>query len=380
MQIEIVTEYDDFMALETIWKNVQRQSRNDIICLTHEWFRCWWHSFGEGKKLFILVVKEEDKVIGIAPLHLARGTYRNMFRASEVGFCVNGMSPRVDFISIKNREEAVIEFILNYLFDNCQLWDILRLNKICTKSPTYKILMHLLSKRNRTFRITEAIKSPYISIKGKWDDFYAGRSRNFRKGMRNKLNRVKRFGDVRIEKIQEEGRLYESLPILYDISGKSWKDSVGKSLPKRKCQVAFYDQITRIMGKKGWINIWLVQCPDGYIAFEYHLVYKGMIYPIRADFDEKYKAISPGSFLEYNIIRMLFDDPSISEYDFCGDNYWYMQNWTESANEHVSYAIFNNRFVSKSLSWLECHLVPKVKKGVAMVGKRKTRHKAGGRD
>lgn len=364
MQIQVVSEYDNFMTLESTWRNVLEQSRNDVIYLTHEWFRCWWLSYGQGKRLSIILVKDKDDVIGIAPFYRARGFYRNIVPISEIGFCVNGMSPRVDFIVLRDREKDAIRCVFNYLCDGCQSWDILKLNKIHTKSPTYEIIKRVLYEKKLPIRITESVKSPYFHIDGRWDTYYASRSSRFRKRMRNTLNRVARFGDILIEKIEEEKRLNESLSIICDVSTKSWKHDRGKSLPKRKNQLTFYNHITKSMGKKGWITIWFLTRHNKCLAFEYHLIYKGVVYPIRADFDEEYSAISPGSFLEYNIIKTLFHDPSVQEYDFCGDNYKYMLNWTQSIKEHVNVSIFNRRFLSKSLGWMECRLIPVVKKNI----------------
>ncbi len=366
MQIEVVSEYDDFIGLQDMWNNVLSRSRNNVVYLTHEWFQCWWRSFGEGRKLFVLLAKEDGETIGIAPFCLKKTTYRNLVTINEMGFCANGISSCVDFIVVKNREQAIIQLVMEYLLDHRQLWDILRLERICTESPTNGILKTVLDKVKLPSRTTEGARSPCMCTDGEWQTYLARRSRKFRSCMRYKLNRVKRLGDVVIERIEDGKDLNRCLSTIFDVSSKSWKHGVGTSIPQRPDQVTFYKYITESLGEKGWVRIWLLKYQDGCIAFEYQLVYNGIVYPIRADFDEEYHSISPGSFLEYNIINGAFDDPCIRKYDFGGTNYKYKLDWTPLVREHVNVAVFNNRLVSRSLGWTERRLVPALKRGIGL--------------
>lgn len=375
MQVHVISEYDDFVALQGVWENVLKRSRDDTIYLTHEWFRCWWLSYGQGKQLSVILIKDRDDVIGIAPFYAVKGLYRRLIPVREVRFCVNEMSPRVNFVAVRDREEVVVRSVLEYLCDRRQSWDILRLSKLHAGSFTYEVLQRVLCEKKLLARMSESYKCPYFYADGTWDAYYKDRPASLRKRMRNTLNRVTRFGDVVIEKIEEKDRLDAALRTIYAVSGRSWKHAVGKSLLKRKSQLAFYDHITRRMGEKGWIRVWLLKSRGRCLAFEYHLIYNGVAYPIRADFDEEYRAISPGSFLEYNIIRTLFQDSRVREYDFCGDNYRYMLNWTQLVKEHVDIAIFNKRLSSRSLGWVECGLIPLAKKAVGLCVHSETKEK-----
>jgi len=73
MEVEVITNFSEFLALEGIWNDLLKHSDNDTVFLTHEWFRCWWLGYGDGKQLFILLVKNKGEVIGIAPLILTPG-------------------------------------------------------------------------------------------------------------------------------------------------------------------------------------------------------------------------------------------------------------------------------------------------------------------
>ena len=116
------------------------------------------------------------------------------------------------------------------------------------------------------------------------------------------------------------------------------------------------------MGEKGMVELWLMRHGEGAIAFEYHLKCEGTAYPIRADFDEDYRHLSPGSVLEYQILKSLFEDPEVHGYNSCGDTYQYLMNWATQTREYVDFQIFNSRTYSRNLFLLESRMVPAVKK------------------
>jgi len=237
------------------------------------------------------------------------------------------------------------------------------LRKIVTDSENYKVLRDELSKRSIPFLTQKALQTPFILIDSSWEDYYAARSVKFRKVMRNKINRVKRQGSFNIEKISEKKELEKVLPVLFKISAKSWKSKENLPLSYKEKETAFYKNFTEVGGENGWIDVWLLKINGKPAAFEYHLRYEKKIYSIRADYDEEYRDLSPGSFLEYNIMKSLFENSQIKEFDFCGESYQYTLNWTNTIKSHTTFVIFNNSILfSRVLGFTEGKIVPPLRK------------------
>jgi CelD/BcsL family acetyltransferase involved in cellulose biosynthesis len=358
MKIEVVSTKQAFFSLADQWNSLLKKSSTDQVYLTHEWFHCWWNAFGNDKRPLILIIKEKDQVIGIAPLLVTTVNYRNVFKIKEVDFWVNEVSPRIDFICHSGDERMVIEAIIEYLLKNTQIWDVFKFAKIPENSIMLDILRKILSDRQVTFKIDKSVQSPFLNINTDWETYYASRTPKFRKGLRNKINRIQKQGACQIEKICDPEKLIEMLPVIYDISSRSWKQHVNTSFSTDKKQTLFYRELTEIGGDQGWINIWLLKYSGEYIAFEYHLVYGETIHVLRGDYDEAFKTISPGSCLEYYIIKHHFDEAKAIEYDFCGDNYQYMLNWTDNVRGHINMRIFNKNIVSRTVATADCMLIP----------------------
>lgn len=339
-----------------------KEGGNESIFLRHEWFDCWWTSHGqtyeEGQDLSILLVKDEGKCRGIMPLKTSRIKYRRL-KVKKLGFLESGLSAHVDFILTSEREKA-IRALLHFLKGQ-ELWDILILNKLSIRSENYNILLRLLKQQNIPFGIKSGINTPVINTSGDWSAFFSQRSVKFRKSLRNKLNRAKRQSALEIEQLSDLNDIKNALPIILAISKQSWKAGLKQSIADTTEYSTFLNYFTDEASKKGWINAWLLKDGDEYIAYEYHLNYNGKVYPIGADFDERFRRLSPGSILEYHIIKSLFEDPGVTEYNTCAHSYKYLRNWTDIIEPHVDIEIFNSKALPLFLHSLEYKLLPRLR-------------------
>lgn len=351
MEIKAITKFEDFLCLEDTWNNLLEKSQNDIVFLRHEWFKSWWLGFGEGKQLFILVIWEEEDVVGIAPLMRYDSRFRGM-RVKEIGFIQNDNSPRSDFIIIRERQK-ILSCIFEYLKQRQAEWDILRLVNIPTESPVTEILPDISARLKMNCGVKKGLHSPFVKVESDWEMFLQSKSAKFRKVLRNKVNRVKRLGDFTIEKIEDISCRPDILPDVYDISQYSWKGKCQGGILATQERKRFFDELSLVAGKKGWLNIWVLRINNiGNIAYEYHLCYRDKVYALRGDFKEEYREYTPGSVLEYYIIEKAFSN-GIIEYDLCGSDYEYKMNWANNIREHNIMEIFSSSPYSKMLYRLE---------------------------
>lgn len=363
MSVEVIQSYEQFETLSDEWNRLLRSSRNNIVCLTHEWFASWWRAYGEGKRLFILLVRNHNgELTGIAPLLRTRELHRGLVPVSMIRFIENGLSPHLDIISALDEEETVIKEMVNYLVNNKTSWDMLDFNKLQDSCIFSRLFVDLCQQNAWCYRVYESLVSPFISIDTDWESFYGSRSRKFRKGMKNKINRVSRHGGIEVERVNTMPYLRDRLPDLYKVSSRSWKARNGSAITSNPEDMTFYNELTYSAGQNGWVQLWFLKHENVPIACEYHLVYGSRAMILRGDSDVSYRSISPGSFLEYNIIKTCFQESEIKEYDFCGDNYKYMRNWTDKAYAYKRVQIFNSRLVPKLIGFAECKLLPYIKK------------------
>ncbi len=79
MDIKRVENDDDFMKLNEDWNQLVYISSIQEITVTWEWLYTWWEVFKQGRQLWILIVRQNSKIVGIAPLLMRKVLYYGAF-------------------------------------------------------------------------------------------------------------------------------------------------------------------------------------------------------------------------------------------------------------------------------------------------------------
>jgi CelD/BcsL family acetyltransferase involved in cellulose biosynthesis len=140
--------------------------------------------------------------------------------------------------------------------------------------------------------------------------------------------------------------------------------------------------LTGRLGAGGQVNLWMLQCEDLPIAFELHLVHRGVTAALRASFDESFARLSPGAYLERQIIRRLFEQPDggVIEYNTCAGDYAYTRRWTDRVRSYRRAWCFRRDWLGAALTLLgrlRRPRVPQMRKSVRP-DRRDQRSAAGG--
>lgn len=351
--LKVISSFEEFHNLKSDWNNLLEQTSNDRVFMTHEWFTAWWQAFGEGKSLFIVLAKKGDDIVGIAPLMRFNGNFRGM-PVRGIGFMENDDSPGCGFI-VKEGHEQIIGNVFSFLIKDIGNWDVLFLKNM----PCDEInrIMEFLAGKKKRYITTNGLRSPYLKIDSDWEIFYNGVSTKARKTLKNISNRVKRLGNVTIK----EYGIGDKINDMASVSKKAWKYKKGMALINRKDRYRFFQLLSEIAQKNGWLSIWLTYRDDEPIAYEYHLKYKKSDTALLSEFNEDYSNASPGANLDYEIIRALFGI-GITEYDMCGSLDDYKRKWTDDIRDYRNIITFNDSLYAKLLYVFEQKIVSPAKK------------------
>ena len=369
MRIKKLDNFREFQLIRKEWNSLLDRSRNNCVSMTHEWLCTWWEAFGDDACMWVLLLWNGNRLSAAAPLALRRDRFRGL-PAQKLSLMANGHSPEANIL-VEKSDQNLMNHFLEYLLEHSSEWDVLKLEKLPVQSSTAGQFEKRLADAGFSSIRVDSLSSPYIDMAGDWDSYYAGRSKKFRKVMRNKLNRVQRNGSTSIERISDPETIRSLLSEIFTVSAKSWKAEYGRSILDDPRVETFYKRITDVMGEKGIVELWLMRHDNRAIAFEYHLRDGGITYPIRADFDKAYSHLSPGSLLEYEIIKALFDDDRIQGYNSCGDTYEYLMKWATEIRERVGFLVFGPKTYSKNLFLLESKMIPAARKARDLLKLRK---------
>lgn len=349
----LVESIEDFDALADSWDELAGSVASPSVFHTHAWLECWWQSFGRSDKLAVPCLWEGDRLVAAAAMRISRDRFRAL-PVRKLSFLASGVSGCADLLEAEDRPGAG-QALLQELEASHLAWDMMELSRVPQHSATWRWLTDSAQASSHAAIALEDYQVPVISVDRSWQEFLAGRSGSFRKNIRRRQAGIDKCSEpVQVLRLTDAKEIRQALPRMFEISSRSWKARAGRALTDSPGALDFYRRLTDRLGERGRVQLWMLTVGSAHVAFEYHLCWDGTVYPIRADFDERYAKLSPGGHLECEILRRLFEDPRrrVTQYNTCADNYSYERHWTDVLVPHGQARLFPRNFYGRLLHGL----------------------------
>jgi CelD/BcsL family acetyltransferase involved in cellulose biosynthesis len=357
--VEVVTVYDDFLALEPAWNMLVQRAGIDHPFLTHEWVRTWWDAFGAGKRLHIVLVKAREELVAIAPLMLTEGRQYGM-RLRQLEFIFNVHTPRMDLVVTRARSD-VYRALWRYLAERQGLWDVLVLHQLPKGSRTLEELPQAAEADGFPAGVWASDASPYLVLEGTTaPEYMKSLGAKHRSNMRNRTKRLNALGAVRLETIDTTHGLPEALEDGYRIEAAAWKGEAQTAIQCDPALTRFYSQMAHVAAQKGWLRLHFLSVNGRRIAFAYSVVYGRKFYLLKAGYDPEFSPYSPFNLLCERTIEAGFDE-GLLEFDFLGSDAEWKLRWTTTTRRHVWLFVFGKSTRARLLHWLKFRVAPVVR-------------------
>ncbi len=194
--VDVVTDYDAFIALEAEWNDAVERARVPHPFLSHEWVRTWWDAFSTPTTRLLYPGRARQRPRdGDRALRCA--TRRAMYGipARRVRFIHNDHTPRTDMI-IADDADASYQAIWRALRTDREGWDVLLLGQLERDSKTHQAFREFAAAERLRTGTWRSSDSPYLPITGTWDAYLNSLPAKFRSNLRNRLSRLTKIGPV----------------------------------------------------------------------------------------------------------------------------------------------------------------------------------------
>ena len=177
------------------WNALLEESTADVPFLRHEYLRAWWETRGGGEwpqaELVLVAARENDQLIGIAPLFLAEHEGQHSLMAL-------GSIEISDYLDVIARKDDLARFIsgaLDFLASSLTSnWRGFDLYNIPDSSPTLAALKDESEKRGWNYQQEIYRPTPYIALKGDFETYLASVEKKQRHEIRRKVRRAEESG------------------------------------------------------------------------------------------------------------------------------------------------------------------------------------------
>jgi CelD/BcsL family acetyltransferase involved in cellulose biosynthesis len=285
VDLTLYRDESGFAALKGEWNALLRRSRVDTIFLTREWQETWWRHLGASRgSLYLLAVREEDRLIAILPLYLAE---EDGVRCLQVVGCIE-VSDYLDLVIEAGREEAVYAAFFDWLAGpDAPAWDLIDLCNQPEASLAHTRLTELAAARGWDAQSAEEDVCPVVTLfqassgdgdagaDAAWEAYLSGLDKKERHEIRRKLRRVEREApDARVVIVEGDGPemgLAAAVDRFIELHRLS---SPAKDAFMTGGMQAFFEAIARALAERGWLKLFFLEtggaAAAAYFCFDYN--------------------------------------------------------------------------------------------------------------
>lgn len=180
-----------------------------------DWLLAWWrHAAPAGARLRVAVALEDDRLIGLAPFYArpARG------RAERLALLGAGASNRVQPLAAPGRSGPVAAQLAAALSGLAPSPSLVTLAGVAASTGWPELLSrHWVGRGPATLRVVGGMPAPTVDLRGaSYEQWLAGKSRNFRQQMRRAARRLEASGAC-FRRIDARQEVVAALPDLMNL-------------------------------------------------------------------------------------------------------------------------------------------------------------------
>lgn len=337
LSVELIEERSAVPLTAEEWNALVARNETNTVFQTYEWFDAWWRTFGRARKLFLLIVRDGDRIIGFAPLMRRRGA----FGWRELAFIGSGNADYLDFVLPEQKPRALAA-ISSFLRSSWRRWDRLALGNIPAHSSTRAGLDASAAgtRRDGLHFVDEAqVICPTLALSAN-PEFAQKLIRKY--SLRRPLNWFSKRGRLKFRHVKDANEVESLLPAFYEQHRRRWKALGKRSQFTQTMQMRFYGALATTMAQRGWLQFSVVEFNDEPIAFHFGFDYSDCLTWYKPSFDVRFAEHSPGLLLT----RYLIEDGlrrGRREFDFTVGDESFKKRFATSERLNVNVGAYHGR-------------------------------------
>jgi CelD/BcsL family acetyltransferase involved in cellulose biosynthesis len=304
------------------------------VFLRWEWIHTWWDIFRKNRTLFILAIRRDGRLVGIAPFFIEPASFLGPRR---LRFCSDELSPDyMDLILEKGQEQSLTKEIVRYILSSTVEWDIIYLDQLRAGSPLLDSDLYegLAQDRHVSFQC------PYITIQGVFEDYFRSRSGLVTYDLDKKQERLFNQPGVRHLIVKGPEDLDTSLVDFFALrkirsADKGMTSSFAEADVKR-----FHHEIGRLFLQEGILNLQMIYDGAKPISAAYAFNYGRKVYFFQMAFDPLYKKYSAGALMFRIVLQAAFTE-GFREFDTLKGNEPYKWLWANDSRDEMNLTVYN---------------------------------------
>jgi len=337
MQVSRIDECE-FDTMQEEWNDLLSNSLSDNVFLRWEWIHTWWSVFRRQRTLYLLGVRRQGRLIGIAPFYLESAKCPGRTIAK---LCSDELSPDyLDLIVHKEAESEVVSAIRGHIHATRGEWDILVLEHL---RPDSILIRHLATFKGFNILMNHSHRCRYIRLEKDFEHYWQGQHALARFALMKKERVLQEEKHVIHRTVQTQDDLQEGFQHLFALHRKRASEAHVKSNFLSEDVQQFHLRLGRLFLPAGILNLHFLCAGQTPISAHYCFNYKKKIYFYQSGFDPLWNKWSLGMVQLLKAVRQAFEQ-GFEELDFLKGEEGYKVYWANAERIEEELRIYNHTF------------------------------------
>lgn len=358
MKLTEMRDAQALCALRDEWSALCDRSNTATIYQTWDWVDAWWKAFGRGKSLRLLLVRDGDDLVGVAPLYASRHLGTPLRRLAFLG---TGVSDYLDVIAAPGAEAEVIREVCRRLSSRDD-YDGVDLQQLPAESALVRHLrgrvdqiatpprdsqsgeMHACIEagggagdyglKGHRVAVRPIERCPYVALPDSWDAYQAGLGKRMRQNVGYYERLVRReLPDAGWSLCGSED-LQEALTALFRLHQRRWRSQMLPGVLGSAPIQRFHRDIAVRLQRQGLLRLHVARAGGTIVAALYCFRYRERYYYYLGGFEPSLGRFSLGTTLTAAAIRQAIEE-GCTEFDFLRGHEAYKYRWKPCERENL---------------------------------------------
>jgi len=266
-------------SLTSSWSKLQHL-RWDAVFILPYWLKVFLGEFGSGSEPYLFTLREDETVIGIAPLQL---------KGEKAYF--TGKADVCDYLGFAVEPGREQEFF-NLLLDNLKQQGIGFLDLCCLR-PDSSATNLIAVAQNRGYQVSskpEAV-SLELDLPDSWEEYLGMLNAKQRHEIRRKLRRLEEEGEVDYCTISDAEAVLHLIDTFFKLFKESREDKAAFMTARME---SFFRVMAKALAEVGLLKLGILKLNALPIAAVIYFDYQDTVYLYNSGYDPKFSSLSVG--------------------------------------------------------------------------------------
>ncbi|MBA7608453.1 hypothetical protein ES703_15630 [subsurface metagenome] len=272
---------ESFDSLASYWDNPGYSLHWNSVFVLPVWMKVWWQEFGPGEELYLAAVRQDEKIIGVAPLMVKEG------KASIVGS--TDVCDYLDFVVTPGVE---MDFF-SVLLDDLRQKGInhLDLRSLRPDSTVLTKLVDIAQSQGYNVVCQPEDVSVELDLPSSWEEYLTTLAAKQRHEVRRKLRRLSEAGKVDFHIVEDSATVEKAMATFLKMFSESRSDKATFLTSQKE---SFFRSLAGTMTEARLLRLGILELDTLPTAMIMYFNYNGCTYLYNSGYAPQYNSLSVG--------------------------------------------------------------------------------------